>query len=249
MAGHNKWSKVKHIKAKEDAKKGKIFAKCVREIALAVKAGGADPDSNARLRSCIDNARAVSMPKENIERAIKKGSGEGGGGQIQEVCYEGYGPQASAFMVEIATDNINRSAAEIRTLFAKNNGQIATPGSVAYQFTRKGVISFKSELEEERLFEIVLEAGAEELQQEDGAWLVHTAASDLAAVSLALQAADISVEESSLQLIANTPMLVDDMQLAGELVKLYEALDDYDDTMNVYTNFDFSAELIAALDA
>jgi len=249
MAGHNKWSKVKHIKAKEDAKKGKIFAKCVREIALAVKAGGADADSNARLRSCIENARAVSMPKENIERAIKKGSGESGSGQIQEVTYEGYGPQASAFIVEIATDNINRSAAEIRTLFSKNNGQIATPGAVAYQFTRKGVITFSSPLDEESLLEIVLEAGGDELLQDNEQWQVYTQATELASVTQALQAAGISIEDSALQLIANNPMQVDDLQLAGELVKLYEVLDDYDDTMNVYTNFDFSAEVIAALNA
>ena len=140
MAGHNKWSKVKHIKARVDAIKGRVFSKCAHEIALAARAGGGDPVANARLRTAIDNAKAVSMPKDNIDRAIKKGTGELGGEMIQEISYEGYGPAGIAFIIEMATDNLNRVAADIRLIFSKNGGSVATPGSVSYQFDRKGEI-------------------------------------------------------------------------------------------------------------
>ena len=154
MAGHNKWSKVKHIKARVDAIKGRVFSKCAHEIALAARAGGGDPAANARLRTAIDNAKAVSMPKDNIDRAIKKGTGELGGDAIQEVAYEGYGPAGIAFIVEMATDNLNRSAADIRSIFTKNGGTVATQGSVSYQFERKGEIRIPATaIGEEQLFE------------------------------------------------------------------------------------------------
>ncbi|MCU0781093.1 MAG: YebC/PmpR family DNA-binding transcriptional regulator, partial [Akkermansiaceae bacterium] len=140
MAGHNKWSKVKHIKARVDAIKGRVFSRCSREISLAARAGGGDPAMNPRLRAAIDNAKAVSMPRDNIERAIKKGTGELAGSAIQEVTYEAYGPSGTGFLIEMATDNLNRAAADFRTILTKNNGTIATPGSVSYQFDRKGEV-------------------------------------------------------------------------------------------------------------
>ena len=167
MAGHNKWSKVKHIKARVDAIKGRVFSKCAHEIALAARAGGGDPSANARLRSAIDNAKACSMPKDNIDRAIKKGTGELGGDVIQEVAYEGYGPAGIAFIVEMVTDNLNRSAADIRSIFSKNGGSVATQGSVSYQFERKGEIRIPAPaIDEERLMEAAIEAGADDVQSD-----------------------------------------------------------------------------------
>ena len=164
MSGHNKWSKIKYVKAKEDAKKGKVFARFAHEIMLAAKSGGGDPDLNPRLRAAIDGAKAVSTPKENIERAIKKGTGELGGATIQEITYEGYGPSGTAFLIEVATDNTNRSASELRTLFTKNGGSIGTPGSVAYQFERKGEARIMAEgLTEDSAMDLALECGADDV--------------------------------------------------------------------------------------
>ena len=166
MSGHNKWSKIKYVKAKEDAKKGKVFARFAHEIMLAAKSGGGDPDLNPRLRAAIDGAKAVSTPKENIERAIKKGTGELGGATIQEITYEGYGPSGTAFLIEVATDNTNRSASELRTLFTKNGGSIGTPGSVAYQFERKGEARIMAEgLTEDSAMDLALECGADDVEQ------------------------------------------------------------------------------------
>ncbi|MCB0874456.1 MAG: YebC/PmpR family DNA-binding transcriptional regulator, partial [Thermoleophilia bacterium] len=167
MAGHNKWSKVKHIKARVDAVKGRVFSKCAHEIALAARAGGGDPAANARLRTAIDNAKAVSMPKDNIERAIRKGTGELGGDAIQEVSYEGYGPAGVAFIIEMATDNLNRSAADLRSIFTKNNGSVATPGAVSYQFDRRGEIRVPGDaIDADAMMEAAIDAGAEDVTSE-----------------------------------------------------------------------------------
>ena len=194
MAGHNKWSKVKHIKAREDAKKGKIFSKFAHEISIAARDGGGDPDLNPRLRTAIDGAKAQSMPKENIERAIKKGTGALGGEAIQEVTYEGYGPGGIALLVEVATDNTNRSAAELRSIFTKNGGSIATPGSVAYQFDRKGEIRLDAATStEDQILDATLEAGAEDIRTDGHEHIVHTAPADLNAVATALRDSGLMV--------------------------------------------------------
>jgi len=249
MAGHNKWSKVKHIKAREDAKKGKVFSKCAHEIAIAARDGGGDASMNPRLRAAIDIAKAVSMPKDNIDRAIKKGTGEGGGDAIQEITYEGYGPSGIAFLVEVATDNLNRSAAEIRSAFTKNGGSIATPGSVAFQFERKGLIRLDDhDLDEEQVMEAAIEAGAEDVEADDEGFLIKTSATDLGTVAAALRDAGHPVESSDLASIPATPTVIDDVNLARQAIRLFELLDDYEDTLNVFTNFEVADDLLAQLE-
>lgn len=250
MAGHNKWSKVKHIKAKADAVKGRVFSKCAHEIALAARAGGGDPAANARLRSAIDNARAVSMPKENIDRAIKKGSGELGGDSIQEVAYEGYGPAGVAFIVEMATDNLNRSAADIRSIFTKNGGTVATQGSVSYQFERKGEIRLPAAaIAEDPLMELAIDAGADDVQCDDDEHIIQTSPAALGKVAAVLRAAGLALTSEKLVSLSQNPSVVTDPAIARQILKLHDQLDDYPDTVNVFTNFEVSDEVLAQLDA
>jgi YebC/PmpR family DNA-binding regulatory protein len=249
MAGHSKWSKVKHIKAREDAKKGKIFSKCAHEIALAARGGG-DPDLNPRLRAAIDNAKAVSMPKENIERAIKKGAGELGGDTIQEVTYESYGPSGTAFLVEVATDNLNRAAADIRTILTRNNGTIATPGSVAYQFDRRGeIIIPDTEPADEPLLEAAIDAGADDIRGDAEGVIILTAPAQLAQVAKGLRDAGFRVTSEKFVSLPQNPLVLTDEAVARQAIRLFEALDDYDDTLNVFTNFEIDDSLLAALEA
>ncbi len=249
MAGHNKWSKVKHIKAKVDAVKGRIFSKCAHEIALAARAGGGDPTANARLRTSIDNAKAVSMPRENIERAIKKGTGELGGAAIQEVTYEGYGPSGTAFLIEIATDNLNRSAQDIRTIFSKNQGAAATPGSVAYQFERKGEIILPAEVaDNERILEVAVMAGADDVISDEIEHVIHTPPNGLATVAQELRSQGLPIQSEKFTSIPQTPVLIDDLTIARQALKLFDLLDSYDDTRNVFTNFELSDSILAQLD-
>jgi YebC/PmpR family DNA-binding regulatory protein len=250
MAGHNKWSKVKHIKARVDAIKGRVFSKCAHEIALAARAGGGDPSTNARLRTAIDNAKAVSTPRDNIERAIKKGTGELGGDAIQEVAYEGYGPAGIAFIVEMATDNLNRSAADIRSIFTKNGGSVATQGSVSYQFERKGEIRLAAAaIDEDRLMEAAIEAGADDVQSDEDEHLIHTAPNELGTVANALRAAGLHPTSEKLVSISHNPSMVTDPAIARQILKLHDLLDDYPDTVNVFTNFEVADEILDQLDA
>ncbi|MFN6016039.1 MAG: YebC/PmpR family DNA-binding transcriptional regulator [Verrucomicrobiota bacterium] len=248
MAGHNKWSKVKHIKARVDAIKGRVFSKCAHEIALAARAGGSDPAANARLRTAIENAKAVSMPKDNIERAIKKGSGELGGEGIQEVTYEGYGPSGIAFIIEMATDNLNRSAADLRSIFSKNGGSVATPGSVAFQFERKGEIRIPMHtIDEADLMELAIEAGADDVQNDGDDHLILTAPNELGTVANALRAANLKPTSEKLVSIPQNQSVVDDADTARRIIKLHDQLDDYPDTLNVFTNFEVADEILDQL--
>ncbi len=250
MAGHNKWSKVKHIKARVDAIKGRVFSKCAHEIALAARAGGGDPATNARLRTAIDNAKSVSMPKDNIDRAIKKGTGELGGDAIQEVAYEGYGPAGIAFIVEMATDNLNRSAADIRSMFVKNNGSVATQGSVSYQFDRRGEIRIPAEaIDADSLMETAIEAGADDLQSDEDEHILLTAPNELGTVANALRDAGLPVSSEKLVSIAQNPSVVTDIGIARQILKLHDQLDDYPDTVNVFTNFEVADEILDQLDS
>jgi YebC/PmpR family DNA-binding regulatory protein len=250
MAGHNKWSKVKHIKARVDAVKGRVFSKCAHEIALAARAGGGDPATNARLRTAIENAKALSTPRENIERAIKKGTGELGGAAIQEMIYEGYGPAGVAFIIEMATDNINRSAQDLRTIFSKNGGSVATPGSVAYQFDRKGEIHIpSSEISEERLMEAAIEAGADDVSSDEDDHRVITAANELGTVAKALRDAGLNITSEKHVSIPQTPAVISDAAIARQIIKLHDQLDDYQDTVNVFTNFEVAEEVLEQLEA
>jgi YebC/PmpR family DNA-binding regulatory protein len=248
MAGHNKWSKVKHIKARVDAIKGKVFSKCAHEIALAARAGGGDPSMNARLRTAIDNAKAVSMPRENIERAIKKGTGELGGDAIQEITYEGYGPAGIAFLVEMATDNLNRAAQDVRTIFSKNGGSAATPGSVSYQFDRKGEIRIQaSAIEEDRIMEMAIEAGADDVQSDPEEHVILTAPNELGTIANTLRAAGLHPISEKHVSVPQNPTVISEIEIARQILKLYEQLDDYADTLNVFTNFEVTDEALEQL--
>ncbi len=248
MAGHNKWSKVKHIKARVDAVKGRVFSKCAHEIALAARAGGGDPSANARLRTAIDNAKAVSMPKDNIERAIKKGTGELGGDAIQQVIYEAYGPQGIAFMVEMATDNLNRSAADVRTILSKNGGSIATQGSVAFQFDHKGEIRVAADqVDAERVMELAIEVGADDVRSDDQEHVFVTTPNQLGSAANALRGAGLAIQSEKLVFIPQSLSVVADLAVARQVLKLYDQLDDYQDTVNVFTNFEVSDEILDQL--
>ena len=250
MAGHNKWSKVKHIKARVDAIKGKVFSKCAHEIAIAARDGGGDAAMNPRLRAAIDNAKAVSMPKDNIERAIKKGTGELGGDAIQEVTYEGYGPNGIAFIIEAATDNLNRTAADMRTIFSKNGGSVATPGSVAYQFDRKGEIRLAAEgVEDDAIMEAAILAGADDVGSDGDEHVILTAPTDLAAVASALREAGYELRSEKLVSLPQNPTVIENPDHAAQAMKLYDLLDDYADTMNVFTNFEIGDAVLEQLEA
>ena len=249
MAGHNKWSKVKHIKARVDAIKGRVFSKCAHEIALAARAGGGDPAANARLRTAIDHAKSVSMPKDNIDRAIKKGTGELGGDMIQEITYEGYGPAGIAFIIEMATDNLNRVAADIRLIFSKNGGSVATPGSVSYQFDRRGEIRVPAAgLAESAVFDAAIEAGADDVQIDDDEHVIVTAANELGTVANELRALGLEPVSEKLVSIPQTPAVVEDAAIARQVLKLHDLLDDYPDTLNVFTNFEVADEILDQLE-
>lgn len=258
MAGHNKWSKVKHIKARVDVIKARVFSKCSHEIALAARAGGGDPAMNPRLRAAIDGAKAVSMPKDNIERAIRKGTGELGGNAIQEATYEGYGPGGIAFFIETATDNLNRTAADVRSIFTKNDGSIATPGSVAYQFDRTGEIRIPAEgISAERLMEIAIDAGAtdatacedeDDADDEKAAHTLFTAPTELGTVANRLRdELEIQVLAEKLIFIPQNPTVIEDAKVARGILKLYDQLDDHPDTVNVFTNFEVSDDILNQL--
>ncbi len=248
MAGHNKWSKVKHIKARVDAIKGRVFSKCAHEIALAARAGGGDPAANSRLRTAIDNAKAVSMPKDNIERAIRKGTGELGGEMIQEITYEGYGPAGTAFIIEMATDNLNRVAADLRRIFSKCGGSVATPGSVTYQFERKGEIRIHAEIvAEDEIMNAAIDAGADDVQSDPEEHLILTAANELGTIANRLRESGLELVSEKLVSIPQTPCVVDDITVARQVLKLYDQLDDYPDTLNVFTNFEVADDLIDQL--
>lgn len=250
MAGHNKWSKVKHIKARVDVIRGRVFSKCAHEIALAARSGGGDIGMNARLRAAVDNAKAVSMPKENIDRAIKKGLGELGGEAIQEVTYEGYGPSGIAFLIEMATDNLNRTAADIRTIFSRNGGSVATPGSVAYQFDRKGEIRIAAEgIDADRMMDAAILAGADDVLSDESEHVVLTSPTELAAVAAGLRAEGFAIGSEKLVSVAQNPGVVSDPEIARQVMKLYDLLDGYDDTLNVFTNFEVADEVLVALEA
>jgi YebC/PmpR family DNA-binding regulatory protein len=251
MSGHSKWSKVKRFKGAIDAKRGKIFSKLSKEITIAAKAGGGDPNGNPRLRSAILAARAQSMPNDNIERAIKRGTGEGDEAQhFDEIVYEGYGPGGVAVIVEAATDNKNRTAAEIRSIFSKNNGNLASAGSVSYMFHKKGRITVPlSSVDEDRLLELTLEAGAEELTTEEDEYVITTSHDQLYAVVDALKNAGVTTDGQKFTFIPDTTIPVADETVARQVLRLCDALEDDDDVQNVYSNLEIPDELLARLPA
>jgi YebC/PmpR family DNA-binding regulatory protein len=251
MSGHSKWSKVKRFKGALDTKRGALFSKLSREITIAAKTGGGDPDGNARLRSAILSARAQSMPNDNIDRAIKRGTGDGEEAQhFDEIVYEGYAPGGVAVIVEAATDNKNRTAAEIRSIFTKNHGNLATSGSVSYMFHKKGRITVpRCSIEEERLFELALEAGAEELTTEEEQYVITTSHDQLYAVAEALKNAGVATDGQKFTFIPDTTVPVHEEAVALQILRLCDSLEEDDDVQNVYSNLDIPDELLAKLPA
>jgi YebC/PmpR family DNA-binding regulatory protein len=251
MAGHSKWSKVKRLKGALDVKRGALFSKLAKEISIAARIGGGDPAANVRLRSAILSARAQSMPNDNIDRAIKRGTGEGAEAtHYEEIVYEGYAPGGVAVIVEAATDNKNRTAAGLRRIFTKNEGSLATSGSVSYMFHKKGQITIPREtITEERVFELALEAGAEELTTEEERYVVITAHDQLYAVAEALKHAGVATDGQKFTFIPDTTVPVVDEATALQVLRLCESLEDDDDVQNVYSNLDIADELLAKLPA
>lgn len=248
MAGHSKWKTTKYRKGAQDAKRGKAFTKAAKEIIIAAKGGG-DPNYNARLRTAIAAAKAVNLPKDRIDSAIRKGTGEEAGGDLFEILYEGYGPNGIAVLVETATDNRNRTVAEIRHIFNKGGGSMGDSGCVAWMFDRKGVIAFdKDKYSEDQLMEVGLEAGAEDISDEGDTWEVHTALEDFNTVQQAFEEAGFEPAEVSLTMIPKNFIGVD-ATVGRKIMNLVENLEDNDDVQNVYANFDMSDEVLAELES
>ena len=242
MSGHSTWANIQHRKGRQDAKRGKIFTKAAKEIIIAAKTGG-DPVSNSRLRAAIAAAKAVNLPKDKIEGAIRKGTGEDAGGDLTETFYEGYGPGGIAVMVEVATDNKNRTVAEVRHLFSKHGGSMGENGSVGWMFDRKGVISIeKNAYPEDKIMEAALEAGADDVIDDEDEWTIHTAMSDFTAVRDALEAAGIAMQSAELAMVPQNLVGVD-ADMGQKVLRLMDALDDNDDVQNVYANVDFPDDM------
>ena len=247
MSGHSKWSTIKRRKGAQDAKRGKLFTKVIKEITVAARSGGGDPDGNARLRRAIDLARSVNMPADNVTRAIKKGTGELEGVQYEELLYEGVGPDGALFLCEVVTDNRNRTIAEVRKVFDRNHGHIGSSGSAAWAFEQKGIIRVDSDAAtEEQLFEAAVGGGAENMELVGDQWVVTTARNDLDAVRDAIATAGISMSEASLAYIPNNPKIVEGDE-ATKLIQLYEALEDHDDIQNVFADFELSDQALAEI--
>ena len=250
MSGHSKWATTKHKKAANDAKRGKEFAKLIKNIEVAARTGGGDPAGNPTLDDMIRKAKKASVPNDNIERARKRGAGEeAGGADGQTIMYEGYGPGGVAVLIECLTDNRNRAATEVRTAMTKNGGNMAESGAVSYLFTRKGVVTVaKGDLTEDDVLLAVLEAGAEEVNDLGEKYEVVSAAGDMVAVKEALVAADIEIDEADSDFRASVEVPLD-VDGAKKMIKLIDALEDSDDVQNVFSNMDLSDEVVAALDA
>ncbi|WP_375490338.1 YebC/PmpR family DNA-binding transcriptional regulator [uncultured Jatrophihabitans sp.] len=250
MSGHSKWATTKHQKAAKDAKRGKLFAKLIKNIEVAARAGGGDPDGNPTLYDAIQKARKTSVPIDNIDRAVKRGSGaEAGGADWQTIMYEGYGANGVALLIECLTDNRNRAAMEVRTAMTRNGGSMADPGSVAYLFTRKGVVLVPGDgRSEDDVLMAVLDAGAEEVNDLGEAFEVVSEAGDLVPVRTALQDAGIDYESAEMSFLPSVQVELDE-DGARKVLRLVDALEDLDDVQNVYANFDVSDEVLEAVGA
>ena len=248
MAGHSKWKQIKHYKAAADAKRGALFTKLIREITMAAKIGGGDPSGNPRLRLAIDTARASSMPKENIERAIKKGTGELEGVEYHEVTYEGFGPGGVALLIDAVTDNPTRTVAEIRSKMSRLGGNLGSPNSVAWMFEKKGQIYVEaSTIDEDALMEVALDAGAEDVVREDERFLVSTSPADFHAVQETLKQKSVQIAEAELAMVPKTTVQVSGKE-GDSLLRLLETLEELDDVQKVWANFDMDVSEMARAD-
>ncbi len=248
MSGHSKWSTIKRKKGANDAKRGKIFTKLIKEITIAARMGGGDPEGNPRLRSAITAAKGENMPKENIDRAIKKGTGGLEGAIYEEILYEGYGPGGVAVLVEAMTDNKNRTVADIRHFFSKSGGNLGESGCVAWMFDKKGTLSVDgARISEEELMDLALEAGAEDVTEEDGGFLVVTSPDAFNDVVDALEKKNVAFSEAGLSMLPQNTIEVTEEKAARSLLRLLESLEDHDDVQKVHANFDIADDLMEQL--
>ena len=246
MSGHSKWATIKHKKGAADAKRGKIFTRLIKEVTMAARQGGGDPDGNPRLRTAIAAAKAENMPADNIKRAIQRGTGELEGANYEEISFEGYGPGGVAIIVECTTDNRNRAVSEIRHAFSKNGGNLGEPNSVRFMFAKKGLIVVdKAVADEEKLMALALEAGADDLADEGETWEITTEPSAYEAVAQAVKAGGIEPIASEITMIASTYTKLEGAA-ANQMIRLLETLEDNDDTQNVYSNFDMDEDAMEA---
>lgn len=248
MAGHSKWANIRHRKGRADAKRGKIFTRCIREVTVAARMGGGDPDGNPRLRAAVDKALDNNMPKDTIDRAIKRGAGGLEGENYEEILYEGYGPVGVAVMVECMTDNRNRTVSDVRHAFSKRGGNLGTDGSVSYLFTKQGVLSYPAGSDEERIMEVALESGADDVTtHDDGSIDVITSPESFINVKETMVAAGLTPEHADITMTPSTSISLD-LEDAQKVMGLIDMLEELDDVQNVYTNADFSDEVMAQLD-
>jgi YebC/PmpR family DNA-binding regulatory protein len=249
VSGHSKWSTIKHKKGAADARRGKLFSKLSRAIMVAAKEGGSDPASNLALQNAIEKARSYSMPKDNIERAIAKGAGEGtDGASFETVVYEGYGPEGVAVIVEALTDNRNRTASDVRHLFTKHGGNLGATGAVAWQFERRGVVLVDADgIDEDELVLAAADAGAEDVELDGTTFVVSSSPEELSAVRAALESAGFSLESAGLSMVPKTTVAIADESTAKQVVRLVEGLEENDDVQDVYANFDIPEAVLEAV--
>lgn len=250
MSGHSKWATIKHKKGAADKARGKLFAKLIRQVEVAAREGGGDPDANPTLRTMFQKARESSVPLDTIERAIKRGTGELEGVRYEQVSYEGYAPSGVAVIVECLTDNRNRTGADIRSIFSKNGGSMAEPGAVSWQFERKGIILVPgAKTSEDDLMLAALDAGAEDIAEDGDQWQVTTPPSDLPTVRDAIDAAGIAVDSAEVTMISTNTVALDNESDAKKVLHLVDLLEDHDDVQNVYANFDIPESILELVEA
>jgi YebC/PmpR family DNA-binding regulatory protein len=249
LSGHSKWSTIKHKKGAADAKRGQLFSKLSKAIMAAAKDGGPDPATNLALQNAIEKARSYSMPKDNIERAVAKGSGEGtDGATFETVVYEGYGPEGVAVLVEALTDNRNRTASEVRHLFSKHGGNLGATGAVAWQFERLGVVLVSADgVDEEELLLVAADAGADDVERDGDVFQISSPPEQLAAVREALESSGYTIESAGLSMVPKTTVAISDESVAKKVVRLVEGLEDFDDVQDVYANFDIPEAVLEAV--
>jgi len=249
MSGHSKWATIKHKKGAADKARGKLWAKLIRQVEVAARAGGGDIEANPTLRTMVDKAKGASVPNDTIDRAIKRATGELEGVTYESVTYEGYAPEGVAVFVDVLTDNRNRAAADIRHIFSKQGGSIAEPGAVAWQFERKGVIRVARSTSEDDLMLVALDAGAEDIVDEGEDWRVTSAPTDMTAVRDALDEAGITYSAADVTMLAKTTVALGTAEAARKVLRLIDALDEHDDVQDVFANFDIPDEILEAVDA
>jgi YebC/PmpR family DNA-binding regulatory protein len=249
MSGHSKWATIKHQKGAKDKARGKLFAKLIRQVEVAAREGGGDPDMNPTLRTMFQKARDASVPMDTIERAIKRGTGELEGVTYDQITYEGYAPGGIAVLVDVLTDNRNRTGADIRSIFSKNGGSVAEPGAVGWQFDRKGIVMVPRSVEEDDLMLAALDAGADDIVDEGDLWRVTTPPTELHKVRTAIEETGITVESADLTMLPQNTIALDTAESAKKVLRLIDLLDDHDDVQNVYANFDIPDSILETVEA